>query len=197
MLARAIIAVGVVMALTGCGRGEPGPVRRIEVDPLPPYARPLEETPVKVVPLSEAAAAKLADIRSVIDADSLSRLSRLADSEPGFISNFGGASNRSHWDLLRRTGFDPLARLGDLLDQPYGVLEVGDIDWYVWPDLAALPPEDLVPERLSFRDRARLQELVGETGIERIRAGAQYPGIRTAISADGHWLYYVHETLDE
>ena len=122
---------------------------------------------------------------------------RLADAEPNFVSNFAGDSHNVHWDLLLRTGCDPLAILCGLLDGPYGTRRVGDQTWYIWPDLAALSAEDLLPEKLTFTDRARLLELVGEPGLERVRAGEGYPGVRTAIAEDGRWLYFVHETAEE
>ena len=88
-------------------------------------------------------------------------------------------------------------RLGALLDGPYGTRQVGDQVWYIWPDFAARDSEDLMPERLDFADRARLRELVGDTGLDRIRAGEAYPGLRTAIADDGRWLYFVHETVQD
>jgi hypothetical protein len=48
-----------------------------------------------------------------------------------------------------------------------------------------------MPVKLSFQDRRRLEELIGEDGIARIRAGEGYPGMRTAIAEDGTWIYYV------
>ena len=141
--------------------------------------------------------AEIVAIREVLDRDSLSRLVRLANSEENFVSNFAGEAHRVHWDLLRRTGFDPLNKLGGLLDGPYGTRQVGDQTWYIWPDFAALDADDLLPEKLSFTDRARLKELVGEAGLERIRAGQGYPGVRTAIAQDGDWLYFVHETQQD
>ncbi|MEM7492583.1 MAG: hypothetical protein AAF296_04330 [Pseudomonadota bacterium] len=147
--------------------------------------------------LSDAADAKIMALREVIARNSLTRLVRLANAEPAFVSNFANQGHRTHWDLLRRTGFDPLARLQTLLDGPYGVRRVGDEVWYVWPDLAALDPEELQPERLSFRDRARLRDFVGDEGLARIRNGQGYPGVRTAIAEDGRWLYFVHESEDE
>jgi len=84
-----------------------------------------------------------------------------------------------------------------LLAGPYGTRNVGDETWYIWPDLAAKSPSELVPERLSFSDRARLFDLVGEQGIARIRSGQGYPGVRTAIAEDGRWLYFVHESEGE
>ena len=99
--------------------------------------------------------------------------------------------------MLRRTGFDPILRLEELLAGPYGTKSVAGETWYVWPALAALEPEELKPERLNFSQRARLEELVGESGIAQIRNGSGYPGIRTAIAQDGRWLYFVHEITGE
>ena len=75
--------------------------------------------------------------------------------------------------------------------------QVGNQTWYIWPDFAALDAEDLLPEKLNFTDRARLGALVGEVGLERIRAGEAYPGVRTAIAQDGDWLCFVHETQQD
>jgi hypothetical protein len=169
---------------------------RVAVDAAPAVTAPIEAEQT-LRPLTPEVEEKIAEIRDVLERNSMSRLVRLANAEDSFISNFAGESHRVHWDLLRRTGFDPLLRLGALLDGPYGTLQVGDQTWYVWPDFAALETEDLVPARLDFADRARLRELVGEIGLERIRAGETYPGIRTAIAEDGRWLYFVHETVQE
>jgi len=171
---------------------------RISVPEAPAITRiePEAETET-VAELSQAAQDKIMTLREIIARNSLTRLVRLANAEPAFISNFANQAHRTHWDLLRRTGFDPRARLEELLNGPYGIREVGDETWYIWPDLAALDPEDLQLERLSFRDRARLRDLVGDEGIARIRDGQGYPGVRTAIAEDGTWLYFVHETEDE
>ena len=155
---------------------------------------PAADTPA---PLPVAVDSKISEIRSVLERDSLNRLVRLARTEENFVSNFAGESHKVHWDLLRRTGFDPLHRLGDLLDGPYGTRQVGDQTWYVWPDFAALDADELLPEKLDFADRARLEALVGEPGLARIREGQDYPGIRTAIAEDGRWLYFVHETIED
>lgn len=192
------IGLCLIAMLAACGdTQEASPTVRLTIDAAPqPEVEPLV-TPDPVEPLSEAAAKKVKAIRDVIARNSLSRFTRLANAEPSFVSNFAGEAHRVHWDLLRRTGFDPLAQIEQLLDGPYGTRMVGEELWYIWPDLAALPPEGLVPERLSFSDRARLSALVGETGIARIRSGQGYPGVRTAIASDGRWLYFVHETEDE
>lgn len=195
-IAASALTIGLVTACTPAEEEQPRV--RISVPEAPAITRiePQAETET-VTELSQAAQDKIMALREIIARNSLTRLVRLADSEPAFISNFANQAHRTHWDLLRRTGFDPLARLEDLLNGPYGTREVGYETWYIWPDLAALDPEDLQPERLSFRDRARLQDLVGDQGLARIRDGQGYPGVRTAIAEDGTWLYFVHETEDE
>lgn len=193
---RALALLLLLPALGACGADDAAPTVRLQVEAAPAITRPVDTGDEALAPLSEPVEAKIAAIRAILDRNSLARFSRLADAEPAFVSNFAGESNRVHWDLLRRTGFDPLAQLGLLLDGPYGVREVGDEIWYIWPDLAALEPQELLPERLSFTDRAKLLELVGEEGIERIRSGQGYPGVRTAIAEDGRWLYFIHESED-
>nr|WP_070958632.1 hypothetical protein [Hyphomonas sp. Mor2] len=185
-----------ISVLAACGDTDGSPTVRLEVDAAPAITAPVEIV-VEIPPLSEAAESKIAAIRDVLERDSLSRLVRLAQAEESFVSNFAGESHRVHWDLLRRTGFDPLAKLGGLLDGPYGTRQVGDQTWYIWPDFAALEADELLPEKLNFTDRARLRDLVGEPGLARIRAGEDYPGVRTAIAEDGDWLYFVHETQQD
>ena len=194
---RAGLPILAAVILAACGPTEQSPTVRISVDAAPAITRPVEPVAVQVVELSPEAIDKIEAIQAIIEANSLSRLSRLADSEASFVTNFAGERHRDHWDLLRRTGFDPLTQLGGLLEGPYGQRTAGNEVWFVWPDLAALSPEQLVPEKLSFTDRARLLELVGDPGITRIREGQGYPGIRTAIAEDGRWLYFVHEAEDE
>ncbi|MEM9570846.1 MAG: hypothetical protein AAF996_05230 [Pseudomonadota bacterium] len=187
------------LALTivaGCGNDGASPKARVAVSAAPAVTAPIkqvDETP----DLTPEVEAKISDIRRVLARDSLNRLVRLADAEQNFVSNFAGESHKVHWDLLRRTGFDPLHRLSDLLEGPYGTRQVGEQTWYVWPDFAALDAPDLLPEKLDFADRARLADLVGAPGLARIRAGQDYPGIRTAIAEDGRWLYFVHETIED
>ncbi len=108
-----------------------------------------------------------------------------------FVSNTGDQEHLQFWDLLRRTGVDPNRRLQDLFDLPPGERTVDGIVWYVWPDLAARDAADLVPERLTFEERRRLEDLIGEGGVAKIRDGQGYPGMRTAIAEDGTWIYFV------
>lgn len=194
----AALLILLVSPISACAPAETeGPTMRLSV-PEAPAITQIEPVATDTRPaLSDAADTKIMAIRDVIARNSLTRLVRLANAEPAFVSNFANQGHRTHWDLLRRTGFDPLARLQALLEGPYGVRRVGDEVWYVWPDLAALDPEELQPERLSFRDRARLRDFVGDEGLARIRSGQGYPGVRTAIAEDGRWLYFVHESEDE
>ncbi|MEM6557084.1 MAG: hypothetical protein AAF642_14490 [Pseudomonadota bacterium] len=190
------IGVSAVLLLTACG-GEPAsPKMRVAVSAAPALMS-LETESEFSAPLPAAVDKKISDIRAVLERDSLNRLVRLALTEENFVSNFAGESHKVHWDLLRRTGFDPLHRLEGLLDGPYGMRQVGDQTWYVCPDFAALEADQLLPEKLDFADRARLAALVGEPGLARIRDGQDYPGIRTAIAEDGRWLYFVHETIED
>lgn len=191
-----LLGIVAVVSVAACGNDAASPKARVAVAAAPAVTAPVERVDETAV-LTSAATETIAQIRDVLERDSLNRLVRLADSEENFVSNFAGESHKVHWDLLRRTGFDPLHRLGELLDGPYGTRQVGDQTWYIWPDFAALDAPDLLPEKLNFADRARLSELVGEPGLARIRDGQEYPGIRTAIAEDGRWLYFVHETIED
>jgi len=193
-----LLTGAVLMAgLVACGEEDVRETVTLQVEQAPEYMLPSREPEGDRTALSAPAQETIGQLRGIIESNSLRRLTRLAGSQPGFVSNFAGASHGDHWDLLRRTGFDPILRLEELLDGPYGVKMVAGETWYVWPDLAALEPEALLPERLNFSQRARLEELVGEAGIAQVRDGRGYPGIRTAIAEDGRWLYYVHEISGE
>lgn len=137
------------------------------------------------------------ELLDAADDRALRRLGRIASAQEAFLSNLGNDDHYNHWYLMRATGFDVLRELEDLFEHPYGTKQVGQETWYIWPDLAALESDALLPERLSFKDRARLKALIGETGIDAMRAGAPYPGIRTAIAEDGGWRYFLHETALE
>ena len=57
-------------------------------------------------------------------AGSLTRLSRVANANDGFVSNLGGAPHRQYWDLMRRIGADPNRRLRELFDLQPGMREI-------------------------------------------------------------------------
>lgn len=178
------------LLLVACGKGE-APVE-VPLTVIPDES--LREVPSRpeLVVLSEAADAKRLHLTEAAETGRMTPLARIADREAGFVSNIGGQTHITYWTLLRRTGADPGATLAALFSQPHAVKAVGDETWYIWPDLAALAPEDLIPEKLDFQDRARLLELVGEDGIARIRDGHPYPGLRTAIAEDGRWVYFIY-----
>ena len=108
---KTVIGLSAFLILAACGGEDGSPTVRLEVGAAPAVTAPVEtETPL--APLSEPVETKIAAIRDVLARDSLSRLVRLANAEENFVSNFAGESHRVHWDLLRRTGFDPLRKLG-------------------------------------------------------------------------------------
>lgn len=181
-----------LVALGACGAPADVPARTLPdeamIEPPPAPVPPSLPTPVRETREAILDAAR---------AGSLRRLSRLADAQPAFLSNFGDVSHYRHWDLMRRTGFDPNRTLVELFDKPHAAKRVGEETWYIWPDLAARSNAELQPELLSFRDKARLEAMVGEAGIAAIRDGAPYPGVRTAISETGAWRYFLHEAAGE
>lgn len=181
---RAILSAGFVLGVAACSPAPEEPV-------YPPESLSQDPQAPEPVVIPEAVAATRDEMLKYAQRGSLSGLSRMARANEGFVSNLGGEAHRDYWDLMRRIGVDPNRKLRALMELPVGVREVDGVKWYVWPDLAAKNAEDLIPEKLSFRDRKRLQDLVGEDGIEEIRAGKGYPGMRTAITEDGRWVYFV------
>ncbi len=186
MTSRSLALVVVAAALVACGRPEaethvPAPPESLSQ--VPQEAVPVE-IPADVIQMRDA-------LLKSAKAGSLSGLARMADANPDFVSNFGGTPHKQFWDLLRRTGIDPNLKLRNLFELPAGVRVVDGVTWYVWPDLAARDSQQLIPEKLSFQDRKRLADLIGEDGISRIREGEGYPGMRTAIAEDGRWVYFV------
>lgn len=159
--------------------------------PVPPESLTRPPQPPEPVELTPQAEAMKAAILREAERGALRSLARLADGQEGFMSNVGGRDHFEFWDLLRRTGVDPNRKLRDLLEGPPGKREIDGEIWFVWPDIAAKDVRDLIPEKLTFVERRRLRELIGEDGIARIRAGEGYPGMRTAISAEGRWVYFV------
>ncbi|MDP1554375.1 MAG: hypothetical protein Q8S09_12680 [Hyphomonas sp.] len=177
------------LMLAACSPAEPEVVL-----PLPPIpderftGTPQTPAPVEI---SKAAAKTRDELVREATKGSLRGLGEIAARNPEFRSNVGGQSHDRFWDLLRRTGVDPNRKLRELFEQPAGLREIDGQRWYVWPDLAAKDAADLIPEKLTFQDRRRLEELIREDGIARIRAGEGYPGMRTAIAEDGTWIYFV------
>lgn len=183
------VLVSFFVCLAGCTQPETGAPERPVPDPS------LTEIPQKVPlpPLSKEARETQIEILSITTRDSLRRFAQLAETHVGFASNFEGGDHFNHWSLLRRTGVDPMREIENLFEGAYGLRDIGSEIWYIWPDFAAMTPEELIPERLSFQDRARLLDLIGEEGVALIRAGHAYPGLRTAISREGRWVYYLHD----
>lgn len=182
-----VLALG---ALVACSQAEPADVP----PPSPPVpSESLTRAPQLPDPveLTEDAEKMKAAILREAERGALRSLGRLASRQEGFVSNVGGQDHYEFWDLLRRTGVDPNRKIRELFEGPPGKREVDGQTWFVWPDIAAKEARDLIPEKLTFVERRRLRELVGEDGIARIRAGEGYPGMRTAISADGRWVYFV------
>lgn len=176
--------------LAACSQAEPEVVVPIG-PPVPSESLTQAPQAPEPVELSPEAADMKAEILRHAERGALRSLARLADQQEGFISNVGGQDHYEFWDLLRRTGVDPNRKIRDLFLEPPGKREVDGETWFVWPDLAAKDSRDLIPEKLTFVERRRLRELIGEDGIARIRAGEGYPGMRTAISANGRWIYFV------
>lgn len=181
------LALGALMA---CSQAEP-----VDVPPPSPPVPSESLTRAPQLPdpveLTDEAARMKASILREAERGALRSLGRLASQQEGFVSNVGGQDHYEFWDLLRRTGVDPNRKIRELFEGPPGKREVDGETWFVWPDIAAKEARDLIPEKLTFVERRRLRELVGEDGIARIRAGEGYPGMRTAISADGRWVYFV------
>lgn len=182
-----------IFLLAGCGASEPAPkaeVKTVEIE----IPRPRSQVPETNAPaVTKGVVDKVARLLEITANGQITPLIREAEKNPDFQSNFGGQSHSRHWSLLRRIGIDPVQNLRDILNEPYDVKRVGNEDWFIWPDFAAHAPEELIPEGLSFLDRARLRTLIGEDGIDRIRAGEPYPGVRLAISGTGRWVYFIHD----
>ena len=189
MRSASTLLAGFALLLAACAPDAPetapaGPVAPQEtLTRAPQAAEPIE--------LSDEAQTLRGEILRHAERGALRSLGRLADAQEGFVSNLGGQNHYDYWDLLRRTGVDPNRLLRELFAEPPGAREVDGETWFIWPDLAARDARDLIPEKLTFVERRRLRELIGEDGIAGIRAGEGYPGMRTAITADGRWVYFV------
>ena len=180
----AALMAGLAFGAAACSPAPEAPV-------YPPESLSQDPQAPEPVALPETVEAVKAEMLGYAQKGSLSGLTRMARRYPRFVSNLGGEDHREYWELMRRIGVDPNRKLRALMALPVGMREVDGVTWYVWPDLAAKSAGDLIPEKLSFRDRKRLRDLVGDDGIAEIRAGKGYPGMRTAITENGEWVYFV------
>ncbi|MEO0466106.1 MAG: hypothetical protein AAF216_06150 [Pseudomonadota bacterium] len=145
------------------------------------------------IPISAPVQMTLAELQRIIEADSIRQLARFADAQPGFRSNLGDDNTFRHWDLMRRTGFNPTAQLQAVLEEPYGTGKINGVTWYYWPYLAAYSSGRISTERITPVERADIVRLIGVTGLASLDGTKTYPGVRTAISEDGTWHYFLHE----
>ncbi len=185
-----IVPLSALLILAACDAGARGAVQP------PPELQQIPQEREPAQPTASAHRTRLAIIEAA-KAGSIMRMAKIADAAPDFQSSPNGKPPRTYWTLLRRTGIDPTRIIRDIFDEPPGEKVLDGRTIYVWPDLAALDTEDLIPEKLSFIDRRRLRELVGEEGIELIRSGSAYPGIQTAIDQEGQWLYFTFGEMQE
>lgn len=176
------------LVLGACGGQQDSPVASAPETQPGVIAAPKVASPTPLTELAEKTATRLLKLTAN---GQLTPLVREAEKTENFQSNFGGQTHSRYWFLLRRVGVDPATKLQSVLAQPHGTKVVGDETWFIWPDFAALDPESIIPERLSFQDRARLLTLIGDDGVESIRQGNPYPGVRLAISDTGRWVYFL------
>ncbi|MAK61449.1 MAG: hypothetical protein CMK09_10750 [Ponticaulis sp.] len=153
---------------------------------------PTEES-ADINALPEPVAAKRDEILEVMERNSIRRMVNLADDFDGFRSNYGDLRHYDHWYILKRAGIDPIVETQRILAEPYGVKDFGAEKYYIWPSFAARQPSELAFSRLTFAERAKLQELLGEDGMERLQNGEAYPGFRLAIRQDGVWVYLLQD----
>lgn len=190
MLSLRALFASVLLLVAACGAEpprDPAPTPATTGAPEPEQSK---NTPAKI---TREAVDQVAHLLAITANGRLTPLVREAERTENFQSNFGGQSHSRHWFLLRRVGVDPVEKLHMILSEPFGTKKVGSETWFIWPDFAALSPDELIPERLDFQNRARLREMIGEEGIARIRSGEPYPGVRTAISDSGRWVYFIHD----
>lgn len=144
------------------------------------------ELPASAEPLPHAVFATVERLREISAHGSYGDMARLASATPGFRSNAGDMSHRDYWYLKLRTGDWPMAHVGRLLEQPYGVTLTERGKVYIWPRLATLRGEAITPANARAIDA-----LLGEGQAQAIRSGATWPGYVLGIAEDGTWLYFV------
>jgi ABC-type amino acid transport substrate-binding protein len=102
-----------------------------------------------------------------------------------FSYSFGGEVKGgavAYWKLLASNGVDPLVTLQRLIEgRP-----VRRDSLFVWPAWFDAPLISFSPER-----RDSMEQLMRPGSWEAMRENGFYIGPRTAIRADGVWMYYV------
>ena len=94
-----------------------------------------------------------------------------------------------YWRFLEfEYGSDALYELVLLFTFPWGVIDVGTYDIYVWPSAGAYDDWASVPEE----ERASIEWFLGEEYLEMIEAENYYLGPSVGIDDSGDWLW-VHE----
>ncbi|MAP95303.1 MAG: hypothetical protein CMK07_10170 [Ponticaulis sp.] len=193
-VSRMLLLPLLLVSLAACDLSEKidtQPLREASSTPAPVVEDGAESDDINALP--EAVMAKRDEILTVLEMDSIRRLVNLADEYDAFRSNYGDLRHYDHWYILKRAGIDPILATKIILAEPYGVKDFGAEKYYIWPAFAARSVEDLDFSRLSFSERVRLQELLGEDGLARLQAGESYPGFRLAIRQDGTWVYLLQD----
>ena len=138
------------------------------------------------------------EAEKLVDMDKVQTLARERTEQNGiiFIDEIDKIASREggHGPEVSREGVQrdilPIVE-GSTVNTKYGPVRTDHILFIAAEAFHVAKPSDLIPEKLSFQDRRRLEELIGADGIARIRAGEGYPGMRTAISEEGVWIYFV------
>ena len=114
-------------------------------------------------------------------------LSELAGDE--FSYTFGRAEQPpgEYWRDLEARGEDPLRALVELLNVPYGTIDIEGAALYVWPSAFTYESWDAVPEE----DKRALESLYDEEDFEAFETSGSYLGYRIGIREDGRWLYFI------
>jgi len=105
-----------------------------------------------------------------------------AENPEGFSFTFGSATSAAaYWRRLETQGADePMARLVQILELPVTRNELGA---YAWPSAYTENPTEA--------DWQALAGIYPPEQLELMRGAGSYLGYRTAISADGRWLFFV------